>query len=163
MYDVFASRPIFFFFYKLDHQCLPCLHAVSPAGTADRPVPPKPRRSPAREPPELVLAPIPSSPHIEPTESNSPQSPVEAEEEAPQCRFQMDCVSLSFALGVFLSFPRSCSPGFLTQISFVPIRVCIFASILPLPILLMHVNVELCPYTCFPSHSFHQQPGQLSC
>ncbi|XP_036930006.1 protein cordon-bleu isoform X3 [Acanthopagrus latus] len=56
----------------------------SAMGTADRPVPPKPRRSPAREPPELVLAPIPSSPHIEPTESNSPQSPVEAEEEAPQ-------------------------------------------------------------------------------
>ncbi|XP_030249849.1 protein cordon-bleu isoform X4 [Sparus aurata] len=56
----------------------------SAMGTADRPAPPKPRRSPAQEPPELVLPPIPSSPHIEPTESNSPQSPVEAEDEAPQ-------------------------------------------------------------------------------
>ncbi|XP_073342055.1 protein cordon-bleu isoform X2 [Pagrus major] len=56
----------------------------SAMGTADRPAPPKPRRSPAQEPPELVLPPIPSSPHIEPTESNSPQSPMEAEEAAPQ-------------------------------------------------------------------------------
>ncbi|TKS81798.1 Protein cordon-bleu [Collichthys lucidus] len=53
-------------------------------GTTDRPAPPKPRRSPAREPPQLVLPPTPSSPPIEPTESNSPQSPMKAEEAAPQ-------------------------------------------------------------------------------
>ncbi|KAF3840036.1 hypothetical protein F7725_018753 [Dissostichus mawsoni] len=51
----------------------------SAMGAADRPVPPKPRRSPG--PPQLVL---PSSPPIEPTESRSPQSPMEAEEAAPQ-------------------------------------------------------------------------------
>ncbi|KAG8010229.1 Protein cordon-bleu [Nibea albiflora] len=56
----------------------------SAMGTTDRPAPPKPRRSPAREPPQLVLPPTPSSPPIEPTESNSPQSPMKAEEAAPQ-------------------------------------------------------------------------------
>lgn len=160
---MFLFHVPFIFFYKHDHQCLPCLHAVSPAGTADRPAPPKPRRSPAREPPELVLPPIPSSPHIEPTESNSPQSPVEAEDEAPQCRFQMDRVSLSFALGFFLSFPRSCSPGFLTQITFVPLRVCIFAPI-------FHCRSCWCMWMLNSAltHAFHltlsiSNPGQLSC
>ncbi|XP_070768415.1 LOW QUALITY PROTEIN: protein cordon-bleu [Enoplosus armatus] len=56
----------------------------SAMGTTDRPAPPKPRRSPAREPPQLVLSPTPSSPPIEPTESNSRQSPMEAGEAAPQ-------------------------------------------------------------------------------
>ncbi|XP_041798908.1 protein cordon-bleu isoform X2 [Chelmon rostratus] len=55
----------------------------SAMGTADHPAPPKPRRSPAWEPPQLVLPPTPSSPPIEPTESNSPKSPVEAEDTAP--------------------------------------------------------------------------------
>ncbi|KAK1895473.1 Protein cordon-bleu, partial [Dissostichus eleginoides] len=64
------------------------LHAVSVPSccrqqrAADRPVPPKPRRSPG--PPQLVLPSSPSSPPIEPTESRSPQSPMEAEEAAPQ-------------------------------------------------------------------------------
>jgi len=85
-----------FFFYQHDHQCLPCLHAVSPTGAADLPVPPKPRRSTAQEAPKLVLPPTLSSPPIEPAESNTPQSLVEAEEAAPQCRSPMDSLSLSF-------------------------------------------------------------------
>ncbi|XP_040900049.1 protein cordon-bleu isoform X2 [Toxotes jaculatrix] len=61
----------------------------SAIGTTDQPAPPKPRRSPAREPPQLVLPPTPStppppSPPTEPTQSNSPESPVEVEEAAPQ-------------------------------------------------------------------------------
>ncbi|XP_039661778.1 protein cordon-bleu isoform X4 [Perca fluviatilis] len=56
----------------------------SAMGSPDRAAPPKPRRSPGQEPPQLVLPPTPSFPLIEPTESNSPQSPVEAEEAAPQ-------------------------------------------------------------------------------
>ncbi|XP_038567857.1 protein cordon-bleu isoform X5 [Micropterus salmoides] len=56
----------------------------SAMGASDRPAPPKPRRSPAREPPQLVLSLTPFSPPLEPTESNSPQSPTEAEEAAPQ-------------------------------------------------------------------------------
>ncbi|XP_063735390.1 protein cordon-bleu isoform X3 [Eleginops maclovinus] len=54
----------------------------SAMGAADRPVPPKPRRSPG--PPQLVLPLSPSFPPIEPTESNSLQSPIGAEEAAPQ-------------------------------------------------------------------------------
>ncbi|XP_028436065.1 protein cordon-bleu isoform X3 [Perca flavescens] len=54
------------------------------AGSPDRAAPPKPRRSPGQEPPQLVLPPTLSFPLIEPTESRSPQSPVEAEEAAPQ-------------------------------------------------------------------------------
>ncbi|XP_049902089.1 protein cordon-bleu isoform X2 [Epinephelus moara] len=56
----------------------------SAMGTADRPVPPKPSRSPAQEPPQHVSPPTLSSPPIEPTESISPQSPTEVEEAAPQ-------------------------------------------------------------------------------
>ncbi|XP_070691070.1 protein cordon-bleu [Pempheris klunzingeri] len=56
----------------------------SAMGITDRPAPLKPRRSPIQEPPELVLPPTLSSPPIEPTESNSPQSLMEAEEAAPQ-------------------------------------------------------------------------------
>ncbi|KAJ4930875.1 hypothetical protein JOQ06_025178, partial [Pogonophryne albipinna] len=54
----------------------------SAMGAAVQPVPPKPRRSPG--PPQLVLPPSPSYPSIEPTESRYPQSPMEAEEAAPQ-------------------------------------------------------------------------------
>ncbi|KAL3060555.1 hypothetical protein OYC64_014996 [Pagothenia borchgrevinki] len=54
----------------------------SAMGAADRPVPPKPHRSPG--PLQLVLPPSPSSTPIEPTESRSLQSPMEAEEAAPQ-------------------------------------------------------------------------------
>uniref|UniRef100_UPI0037E7F1B7 protein cordon-bleu n=1 Tax=Semicossyphus pulcher TaxID=241346 RepID=UPI0037E7F1B7 len=54
----------------------------SAMGASDRPVPPKPRRYPARESPQLVLPLTSSSPSIESTESSSPQSPVE--EAAPQ-------------------------------------------------------------------------------
>ncbi|XP_059195396.1 protein cordon-bleu isoform X2 [Centropristis striata] len=56
----------------------------SAMGTADRPAPPKPRRSPSQEPTQLDLPPTLPSPPIEPTESSSLQSPVEAEEVAPQ-------------------------------------------------------------------------------
>ncbi|XP_035527450.1 protein cordon-bleu isoform X2 [Morone saxatilis] len=56
----------------------------SAMGTNDRPAPPKPRRCPAQESPQFVLPPTPSSPPIEPKESNSPQNPMEAEEAAPQ-------------------------------------------------------------------------------
>ncbi|XP_056299481.1 protein cordon-bleu isoform X4 [Pseudoliparis swirei] len=56
----------------------------SAMGAADLPVPPKPRRSTAQEAPKLVLPPTLSSPPIEPAESNTPQSLVEAEEAAPQ-------------------------------------------------------------------------------
>ncbi|XP_050931886.1 protein cordon-bleu isoform X2 [Lates calcarifer] len=56
----------------------------SAMGTADQLAPPKPRRSPAREPPQLVLPPTLSTPPIEPTESNSPESPMQVEEVAPQ-------------------------------------------------------------------------------
>ncbi|KAM9352763.1 protein cordon-bleu [Symphorus nematophorus] len=56
----------------------------SAMGTTERPAPPKPRRSLARELPQLDLPPTLSFPPIEPTESNSPQSPMEAEEAAPQ-------------------------------------------------------------------------------
>ncbi|XP_031729577.1 protein cordon-bleu isoform X2 [Anarrhichthys ocellatus] len=56
----------------------------SAMGAADQPAPPKPRRTTLQEPPQLVLPPTLSSPPIEPTESNAPQSPVEAEEAAPQ-------------------------------------------------------------------------------
>ncbi|XP_032375607.1 protein cordon-bleu isoform X3 [Etheostoma spectabile] len=54
------------------------------AGSPDRAAPPKPRRSPGQEPTQLGLPPTLSFPLIEPTESNSPQSPGEAEEAAPQ-------------------------------------------------------------------------------
>ncbi|KAK9513411.1 hypothetical protein VZT92_026947 [Zoarces viviparus] len=56
----------------------------SAMGAADQPAPPKPRRTTAQEPAQLVLPPTLSSPPIEPTESNAPPSPVEAEEAAPQ-------------------------------------------------------------------------------
>ncbi|XP_074510347.1 protein cordon-bleu isoform X3 [Sebastes fasciatus] len=56
----------------------------SAMGTADRPAPPKPRRSAGQEPPQLVLPPTLSSPPIEPTDSSCPQSPMEVEEAAPQ-------------------------------------------------------------------------------
>nr|XP_046255030.1 protein cordon-bleu isoform X2 [Scatophagus argus]XP_046255031.1 protein cordon-bleu isoform X2 [Scatophagus argus]XP_046255032.1 protein cordon-bleu isoform X2 [Scatophagus argus] len=56
----------------------------SAMGTTDRPVPPKPRRSLPRELPQLALPATPSSLPIEPTESNSLQSPMETEEAAPQ-------------------------------------------------------------------------------
>ncbi|XP_042345964.1 LOW QUALITY PROTEIN: protein cordon-bleu [Plectropomus leopardus] len=56
----------------------------STMGTADRPVPPKPRRSPAQEPPQLVSPPTLPPPPIEPTESSSLQSLTEVEEAAPQ-------------------------------------------------------------------------------
>ncbi|XP_028280954.1 protein cordon-bleu isoform X3 [Parambassis ranga] len=60
----------------------------SAIGNTDRPVPPKPRRSPARELSQHDLLPTPSapssSPPIEPTESNPPESPMEFEETAPQ-------------------------------------------------------------------------------
>ncbi|XP_054477072.1 protein cordon-bleu isoform X2 [Anoplopoma fimbria] len=59
-------------------------HRHSAMVSADRPVPTKPRRSMGQEPPQLVLPPTLSSPPIEPTESNSQQSPMEAEEAAPQ-------------------------------------------------------------------------------
>ncbi|XP_078109557.1 protein cordon-bleu isoform X2 [Sander vitreus] len=55
----------------------------SAMGSPDRAAPPKPRRSPGQEPPQLVIPPTLSFPLIEPTESNSPQSPVEAEEANP--------------------------------------------------------------------------------
>ncbi|XP_041649191.1 protein cordon-bleu isoform X2 [Cheilinus undulatus] len=54
----------------------------SAMGSSDRPAPPKPRRYPARESPQLVLPPSPSPPPNEPTEITSPESPVE--EAAPQ-------------------------------------------------------------------------------
>ncbi|AWO96918.1 putative protein cordon-bleu-like [Scophthalmus maximus] len=57
----------------------------SAMGTADQPAPPKPRRSPAREPPRLAPStPAPPSPPTEPTESSSPERPTEVEEAAPQ-------------------------------------------------------------------------------
>ncbi|XP_068179497.1 protein cordon-bleu isoform X2 [Antennarius striatus] len=56
----------------------------SAMGTMDRPAPPKPRRSPARESPLLVLPPTLSFPPIEPIESNSPHGSMEPEEAAPQ-------------------------------------------------------------------------------
>ncbi len=135
-------------FYKHDHQCLPCLHAVSPTGTNDRPAPPKPRRSPAREPPQLVLSPTLSSLHIEPTESNSPQSPMEAEEEAPQCRFQMDCLSFSFTLGLFFSLLEAALLVFFYLIR--PNQSLCFCNYPLLPNLFVRmcvfVNTALCPH-----------------
>ncbi|XP_068591623.1 protein cordon-bleu isoform X3 [Cebidichthys violaceus] len=56
----------------------------SAMGAADPPAPPKPRRTTAQEPAQLVLPPALSSPPTEPTESNAPQSAAEAEEAAPQ-------------------------------------------------------------------------------
>ncbi|KAM6936110.1 protein cordon-bleu isoform 2-T3 [Lycodopsis pacificus] len=56
----------------------------SAMGAADQPAPPKPRRTTAQEPAQLVLPPTLSSPPIEPTESNAPQTPLEAEEAASQ-------------------------------------------------------------------------------
>ncbi|XP_069549277.1 protein cordon-bleu isoform X2 [Brachyistius frenatus] len=56
----------------------------SAMGSTDRPVPPKPRRSSAREPSHHVLPPPLSSPPIDPTDSNPPQNPMEVEEAAPQ-------------------------------------------------------------------------------
>ncbi|XP_056236685.1 protein cordon-bleu isoform X2 [Seriola aureovittata] len=61
----------------------------SAMGASDQPVPPKPRRSLAQGPPQLVLTPTPStpplpSPPIEPTENDSPVSPMVMEEAAPQ-------------------------------------------------------------------------------
>ncbi|XP_068611822.1 protein cordon-bleu [Brachionichthys hirsutus] len=56
----------------------------SAMGTIDQPAPPKPRRSPARESPLLVLSPTLSSPPIEPIESNSLHGSMEPEEAAPQ-------------------------------------------------------------------------------
>ncbi|XP_029928324.1 protein cordon-bleu isoform X2 [Myripristis murdjan] len=61
----------------------------SAIGIADRPAPPKPRRSPAREPPQLVLPPSQStppmsSPPLEPSGTNSPRSSMEVEAAAPQ-------------------------------------------------------------------------------
>ncbi|XP_026227131.1 protein cordon-bleu isoform X3 [Anabas testudineus] len=61
----------------------------SAMGTTDQPAPPKPPRSPALEPQQVVRppglsTPLPPSPPFEPTESNSPQSPIGLEEAAPQ-------------------------------------------------------------------------------
>ncbi|KAK2844289.1 hypothetical protein Q5P01_010948 [Channa striata] len=56
----------------------------SAMGTTDQPAPSKPRRSPAQEPQQLVRPPTLITPLTEPTEHNSPQSPVEVEEAAPQ-------------------------------------------------------------------------------
>ncbi|XP_076008696.1 protein cordon-bleu isoform X2 [Genypterus blacodes] len=55
----------------------------SAIGTSDRTAPPKPRRSPAQESPQLVLVPTPSTPPLS-TEHYIPQSPMEVEEAASQ-------------------------------------------------------------------------------
>ncbi|XP_065813902.1 protein cordon-bleu isoform X2 [Labrus bergylta] len=54
----------------------------SAMGSFNRPVPPKPRRYPARESPKLILPPTPSPPPNEPTEINFQESSLE--EAAPQ-------------------------------------------------------------------------------
>ncbi|KAM6995352.1 protein cordon-bleu [Tautogolabrus adspersus] len=54
----------------------------SAMGSFDRPVPPKPRRYPARESPQLILPPTPSPLPNEPTENNFQESSLE--EAAPQ-------------------------------------------------------------------------------
>lgn len=124
-----------------------CLHAVSPAGSPDRAAPPKPRRSPGQEPPQLVLPPTPSFPLIEPTESNSPQSPVEAEEAAPQCRFLIDWLSLSFTLGLSFS---SLEAGFLTCIAFDPI-FAFFSTVLYCQTFLCECVCEYCTLSVISS------------
>ncbi|KAM8869995.1 protein cordon-bleu isoform 3-T6 [Spinachia spinachia] len=55
----------------------------SAMGAADQPAPPKPRRTTAQDPPQLLPPSLPSPP-IEPTESDAPQSPMEARKAAPQ-------------------------------------------------------------------------------
>ncbi|XP_067368072.1 protein cordon-bleu isoform X3 [Channa argus] len=61
----------------------------STMGTTDQPARHKPHCSPAQEPPQLVqpptlIIPLQSSPLIQPTEHNSPQSAMELKEAAPQ-------------------------------------------------------------------------------
>lgn len=109
---------------------LPRPPAAPLAGSGVRQAPPKPRRSPSMEP-QLVFPPRhPSS--SSPTDGDAPESPVEAEGAAPQCRFQMESLSRFFyvtSLFIFLpSFPSSCSPGFHTLVSPPSIR---FATIPP--------------------------------
>lgn len=111
---------------------LPRPPAAPLAGSGVRQAPPKPRRSPSMEP-QLVFPPRhPSS--SSPTDGDAPESPVEAEDAAPQCRFQMESLSRFFSnfplhLPSFLpSFPCSCSPGFHTLVSLPSIR---FATIPP--------------------------------
>lgn len=89
---------------------LPRPPAAPLAGSGVRQAPPKPRRSPSMEP-QLVFPPRhPSS--SSPTDGDAPESPVEAEDAAPQCRFQMESLSR-----FFFNFPLHLSflPSFLPQ------------------------------------------------
>lgn len=99
----------------------------------------------------LPHPPLPLSP-----QKATPHSRMEAEGTAPQCRLQMDCSRLP-SLWVALFFPRSRSPGCLT---FEPIRVRIFATILLLSNLLC--ACKYCTHM-FSISLFPSWPEQLSC
>lgn len=147
--------------------CLACLHVVSPPGASDQAAPPKPRRSPAQESPRLCLPPTsptppPCTPPIELTQSDSP----EMEEAAPQCRFQMDCVSLSFTLVLSISSPEAAllvlcllldlskSELVFLQLSCIAKPVCVFVCVCG--------NTTLCPHMLSISQSVSQAAELLS-
>lgn len=111
---------------------LPRPPAAPVAGSGVRQAPPQPLRSPSMEP-QLVFPPRhPSS--SSPTDGDAPESPVEAEDAAPQCRFQMESLSRFFSnfplhLPSFLPSPAAALLGFtLSQVSLPSIH---FATIPP--------------------------------
>lgn len=79
---------------KNDHTAPPPtrLLLLLPTGSGVRPAPPKPRRSPSMEPALVFPPPRPSS-SSPPTDGDAP---MEAEDAAPQCRFQMESLCCSF-------------------------------------------------------------------
>lgn len=162
---------------------LPRPPAAPLAGSGDRQAPPKPRRSPSMEP-QLVFPPRhPSS--SSPTDGDAPESPVEAEDAAPQCRFQMESLSRFFVTSLFIFLPSFLPqqlPSWVSHFGFYPPSIC-FATIPPhvqLPffflfLLLLHPLLLLCACVgkhtraavlrCFP-YTLHLQRdprGPLSC
>lgn len=101
------------------------------AGSGDRQAPPKPRRSPSMEP-QLVFPPRhPSS--SSPTDGDAPESPVEAEDAAPQCRFQMESLSRFFVTSLFIFLPSFLPqqlPSWVSHFGFYPPSIR-FATIPP--------------------------------
>lgn len=163
---------------------LPRPPAAPLAGSGDRQAPPKPRRSPSMEP-QLVFPPRhPSS--SSPTDGDAPESPVEVEDAAPECRFQMESLSRFFVTSLFIFLPSFLPSPAATLMGFTlwflsplhPFRN--YPSSRPTPffflfLLLLHPLLLLCACVgkhthaavlrCFPStlHLQRDPGGPLSC
>lgn len=109
-------------------------------------MPPKPLRSPMQEPSQHVSPSTPPStpPPPEPTESNSPQNLTEVEE-APQCRFHMDCPPPNLDSCFLLSFLKAADQVFQLFIRFHPVKIVSGLTAKPW-CLCFYGSPELCPF-----------------